>query len=437
MAKTLEEYLQENPNLKIGDADMALGRDHFGALERIIQERKNWANATTQEEKDAAHNRAENIRKFYGDYSGGVDGMEGEYSPTYHRPQRAANNDNVNALFDKYNNAYKNPAPTWTPRYEQEISSILADLGSRERFSYDVNNDKLYQQYRDQYIREGQRAMKDTAAQTAALTGGYGSTYGAIAAQQGYDNYLERLNDRVPELEQQAYGRYADELSDQYRRLAAYQGEENRLYGQYMDALGQYNTDRAFTYNALQDAVGQNNYENQFERGIFESDRGYGVTKQQLDMQRQAAELQKRQADIDNALAIGDYSALRELGYDTAYLDFLQGLNRAQGEATLAKLSGAVSGGGSSGGSGTRSSGGSKKTKSGKKDVDVATKGESTEDGTKKVLAAYLAFGGDKGLDNGYGFDNAVKTMLEKKKITDADYEKFRAAVENMQKKKK
>ena len=38
MAKTLEEYLRENPNLKLGQADMDLGRQNFGALEEIIKE---------------------------------------------------------------------------------------------------------------------------------------------------------------------------------------------------------------------------------------------------------------------------------------------------------------------------------------------------------------------------------------------------------------
>ena len=65
---------------KIGNADMALGRNNPGALETILKERQNWANATTQEEKTAAHNRADNMRIAYGKYSGGADGMKGKYS---------------------------------------------------------------------------------------------------------------------------------------------------------------------------------------------------------------------------------------------------------------------------------------------------------------------------------------------------------------------
>jgi len=332
MAKTFDELMQEYGHNRIGEADLALGRDNPGALETILQERQNWANATTAEERTAAHNRAENVRKAYGSYSGGQEGMDGQYSPTYVKPSPAAQNDNVTALYEKYNNLYgKNNAPTWTPQYQEQISQILGNITNRDPFEYNMNKDPLYQQYRDQYIREGQRAMRDSAAQSAALTGGYGSTYGAIAAQQGYDNYLAQLNDRVPQLEQQAYGKYVDNLADMYNQLGAYQSEENRLYGQYMDALGQFNTDRNFAFNAMQAAMDQNNYENEFNRGIFESDREFGMAE--------------KQNAIDLALATGDYSYLEDMGIDLGYLKLAQDLDIAKMQAQMGKYKGTDNGG--------------------------------------------------------------------------------------------
>lgn len=346
MAKTLKELLDQYGHTRIGDADMALGRDNPGALEGILQERQNWANATTQAERDAAHNRAENIRKAYGQYSGGAEGMDGQYKPAYQKPAAAAENDNVMALYEKFNNLYgKTNAPTWTPQYQSEINGLLNDLKNVEEFEYNMMDDKLYQQYRDQYIREGQKAMRDSAAQTAAMTGGYGSTYGAIAAQQGYDNYLTQLNDVVPQLEQQAYGKYIDNIANMYNQLGAYQNEENRLYGQYLDDLGQYNADRDFAFNAMQAAIGQNNYENEFDRGVFESDRDYNMADKQLA--------------IELALSTGDYSALKEMGVDTGMLDLEQTLAKAQAHAALGKLQGTTATGkGSSGNSGGGNSGG-------------------------------------------------------------------------------
>ena len=416
MAKTFDELMKQYGHTKIGEADMALGRNNPGALETILKERQNWANATTQEEKTAAHNRAENIRKAYGSYSGGGDGMKGQYSPTYVKPNKAAENSNVDALFNKFNEAYKNPAPTWTPRYEAEIQGLLSDISNRKGFSYDMNEDPMYQQYRDQYIREGQRAMEDTAAQTAALTGGYGSTYGAIAAQQGYDNYLAGLNDRVPQLEQMAYGRYTDELADKYNQLGAYQTEENRLYGQYMDALGQYNTDRNFAFNSMQQAMSQNNYENEFDRNLFESDRSYGLTEEQWKFQQQ-------QQAIENALSTGDYSKLKELGFDISYLKYMQDMEKAQAALTLQQKQLAMAG---------RTSGGGKKSKKkvdnsgggGDNDNNNNTNNQGgtptkTTNGYTALILNYKLFGDSK------NFEKKVNELYANGSVTDADYEKF------------
>lgn len=422
MAKSFEELMELYGSNKIGNADMALGRNNPGALETILKERQNWANATTQEEKTAAHNRAENIRKAYGSYSGAADGMQGKYSPTYVKPNKAAENSNVDALFNKFNEAYKNPAPTWTPKYEAEIQGILSDISNRKGFSYDMNEDKMYQQYRDQYIREGQRAMKDTAAQTAAMTGGYGSTYGAIAAQQGYDNYLAGLNDRVPQLEQMAYGRYTDELADKYNQLGAYQTEENRLYGQYMDALGQYNTDRNFAYNSMQQAMSQNNYENEFDRNLFESDRSYGLTEEQWNFQQQ-------QQAIENALSTGDYSKLKELGFDTSYLKYMQDMEKAQAALTLQQKQLAMAGrtsGGSSGGSKSKSKTKTKtKTEStGKPTVDGGSGSTTGANGYNQLLALYRLHG------NSTMFNTLASQLIQKGKVSEAEYNKLKQQID-------
>lgn len=432
MTKSFEELMELYGSNKIGNADMALGRNNPGALETILKERQNWANATTQEEKTAAHNRAENIRKAYGSYSGGGDGMKGQYSPTYVKPNKAAENSNVDALFNKFNEAYKNPAPTWTPRYEAEIQGLLSDISNRKGFSYNMNEDPMYQQYRDQYIREGQRATKDTAAQTAALTGGYGSTYGAIAAQQGYDNYLAGLNDRVPQLEQMAYGRYTDELADKYNQLGAYQTEENRLYGQYMDALGQYNTDRNFAFGSMQAAMDQNNYENEFDRNLFESDRNYGLTEEQWKFQQQ-------QQAIENALSTGDYSKLKELGFDISYLKYMQDMEKAQAALTLQQKQLAMAGSTSSGSSGRSSSGrsssGGSKSKSksktktktestGKPTVDGDSGSTTSANGYNQLLALYRLHG------NSTMFNTLASQLIQKGKVSEAEYNKLKQQID-------
>lgn len=135
----------------------------------------------------------------------------------------------------------------WTGgQYGQQMQDALKAIQNRKKFSYDVNSDALYQQYKDKYVQQGKQAMQDTMGQAAALTGGYGSTYGQAVGQQQYNAYLQNLNDVVPELYQLALERYnmeGDDLKTQYSLLADQYQQE---YGQYRDRLSDWQTDRSF-----------------------------------------------------------------------------------------------------------------------------------------------------------------------------------------------
>ncbi len=116
------------------------------------------------------------------------------------------------------------------------------------KFSYDFNTDPVYQQYRDEYMRQGQLSAKNVSAQAAALTGGYGNSYGTVAAQSVMNQSLAQLNDIVPGLQNAAYSRWADEqnknltLANQYYNMAQDQYNKDladaQLRAQYMDFSG-------------------------------------------------------------------------------------------------------------------------------------------------------------------------------------------------------
>lgn len=152
------------------------------------------------------------------------------------------------AAYDKAMAALKqaeNKAPTYASSYDEEISEIYDKLTNREPFKYDYNADPLYNQYKESYMQQGKQAMRDSMGQTAALTGGYGNSYGSAVGQQQYDAYLSRLNDVLPELYGQAYDMYSaegDALRQQYSLAADRQSTE---YNQYRDALSDYRYDQA------------------------------------------------------------------------------------------------------------------------------------------------------------------------------------------------
>lgn len=111
---------------------------------------------------------------------------------------------------------------------DAEMQKIYDSLQNRSEFSYVLEDDPIYQQYKTQYERLGRSAMEDTMGQAAGLTGGYGSTYAETAGQQQYHAYLQQLGDQVPGLYQAA--------QDSYDR------EGDRLTGLYDMAKSQYNT---------------------------------------------------------------------------------------------------------------------------------------------------------------------------------------------------
>lgn len=120
------------------------------------------------------------------------------------------------------------------------------DYLNRKDFTYDLNGDALYQQYKENYINQGKQAMMDTMGQAAAMTGGYGNSYAATVGNQTYQGHLQNLNNIVPELYQLALDRYNAEgqnLKDKYSILAS---ERDFEYGMYTDKYNRLLADRDY-----------------------------------------------------------------------------------------------------------------------------------------------------------------------------------------------
>ena len=166
-------------------------------------------------------------------------------------------------------------APKYSSNYTSAIKDNLTKVMSNGRFSYNADNDKLFGQYKDSYEKAGQKAMEDTVGNASLLTGGYANSYAVTAGQQAYNEYMQKLSDKIPELEQRAYERYRDDEDSAYRRLGTLMELENTDYGRYRDEVGDYNANRQFEYNKSKDEIAQKNRDQEFEREKFESDRKY------------------------------------------------------------------------------------------------------------------------------------------------------------------
>lgn len=180
--------------------------------------------------------------------------------------------------------------------YSEKLNALYDKIMNREPHQYDMNADVVYQQLKDRYIQQGLMASQDTMGQAAALTGGYGNTYAQAVGQQAYQQYLQGLNDKIPELAQMDLNRYqmeGDRLADQYAMMMQ---QENQDYARYQDAqnawlserdylAGRYDAERGYDYGKWQDqqSVGLQQQNTKYDRLVnLITSTGYSPTAQEL-----------------------------------------------------------------------------------------------------------------------------------------------------------
>jgi hypothetical protein len=134
--------------------------------------------------------------------------------------------------------------------YESEwqatLDNLLDQIVNRKEFSYDYNQDPLYQNYVDSYTAKGQRAMQDVSAQASALTGGYGSSAATTAASNVYQDYMKELAGKIPELYNLAMDKYKLDSNELQAKYSTVGNQEDREYGKYRDVVGDWQTDRGY-----------------------------------------------------------------------------------------------------------------------------------------------------------------------------------------------
>lgn len=325
-------------------ADLSLAQRNPDAGMSLLKYKQDYHAATTDEARALANLGAEGIRSSYGNYTGGDNGgsfyldrlspssFDGGRAPTYENQYAG----DIADLWEQQKNYgsydYGEAAPVYNNRYDDTIQDLIQGILNREDFSYDPATDPLYQNYRKQYTREGQRATADTLGQAAAASGGIPSSYATTAAAQAGNYYAAQMTDKIPELYQLAYNQYLNDYNMQLSDLGVVQGAEQSDYDKYLNELNQYNTDRAFDYNAWLDEYNMTKDQLQTAQGLeqldytkylnelqqFNTDRefNYGQLLDEIDSQTM-----ERQEAVDNALRaaeFGDYSFLQDMGIDTS-----------------------------------------------------------------------------------------------------------------------
>jgi len=191
---------------------------------------------------------------------------------------------------------------------EKELSRLYSAIADRPAFSYDAAKDPIFRSYADRYAAQGRRAMADTMGKSAALTGGYSSSYAQSAGQQQYNEYLRSLEEVLPQLYSLAYQKYSDEgeaLQDAYDM--AFEKNESDYQKQLSAVVAKvYVLREKFTIeldNMKNEAVAE-------YKAIPEADRTSGkLTDFAKKYVKRAAELEK-QCDSEMDAIVGELDAL-------------------------------------------------------------------------------------------------------------------------------
>lgn len=97
---------------------------------------------------------------------------------------------------------------TYTDPYGDDLNRMIEEFNNRKAFDYQLNTDQLFLNAREQYVQQGQKAMRDAMGAAATMTGGYGNSYASQVGNQAYQQYLQELNNSIPEFYGSALDRY-------------------------------------------------------------------------------------------------------------------------------------------------------------------------------------------------------------------------------------
>lgn len=195
---------------------------------------------------------------------------------------------------DRYIATMLNKIQSGKTSYSDQVQEMMDKIMNREKFSYDVDNDPLFQQALASAMNSGKQAMQDTIGQASALTGGYGSTYATSAGNQAYNSFIEDAYDNLPQYYQmamQAYQMEGDEMYRQFgmvselddkeynRNVAAYDATFQHRNQMYNEAYGQYRDEKS-------DAFAMANLElNEYGQRVTNAYNYYNIAANEADTQ--------------------------------------------------------------------------------------------------------------------------------------------------------
>lgn len=292
--------------------------------------------------------------------------------------------------------AYKdklNDLGEYESKYDGRINNTLSSIEK----GYDMNSDKLYQQYKQQYTREGLNASRDVSGQVASLNGGADSSMGRRQAAQAYYNYMQALNDKVPELANQWQ-------QNQYNYLSALQSLDEADYQKYANNRDYY-------------------------KDMFQWSYDNDTTMYQLEQEKLYNLLNQQNTNLANTMSLEEFQA--EMNENVRQFGLTYALQKAESKANVANIKANTANTNANTkaikASLNESSGSSTSSTTGKTATSSSTSGKSTTGILSSKKYANLSKSLNSYVKNGNtdDFKTKVKNAYKNGKITKAEKKKL------------
>lgn len=238
---------------------------------------------------------------------------------TGYKYQKYSPSDKVNRYGDILEDLEHNKPGDYQSKYDSQIDSIINSILNRPDFDpnsiYDTD---MYKNYREQYMQQGNKAMRDTIGNISGMTGGYGSTYATAAGQQAYDGYLSQLGDKTMGIYDRIYQQYLNEGQELYNQLGMVNNQDSIDYGRYRDKVGDYYNDLSYYAGRYDSSYAQDFGEYQYDQDAMRwaEEYAYQKTQDALGQQNWQAQFdyQKQQDALDYALRQQQLAASKSRG---------------------------------------------------------------------------------------------------------------------------
>lgn len=189
--------------------------------------------------------------------------MAFQYEDKWNYKKTAENE--YSALMNLYNNGPNT-------KYQTDVDSLYDQIMNYGDFSYDMEKDRLFQLYKNKYVREGKLAAKDQMGVAAANSNGYGSSYAQTASNQAYQNSMNALSEKAVDTYQNAYNNFQNDFSNLMNRYSMAADMNSAEQNKYYSQLNAQNAYYQNSYNTYRD-----DYNMQYSQ--FTDNRNYNATE--------------------------------------------------------------------------------------------------------------------------------------------------------------